>query len=244
MLSWRVMLLPYLGHADLYDKFKLDEPWDSAHNKPLSDQMPSVYRSLSTNAKLPGKTTYLAPIGKGLLFSGDKQGIGLRDVTDGTSNTIAILQADENHAVPWASPQDLAVDLKKPADGLVEYPGAGALVGISDGRVATLRKGIADKSLAALFTRNGNDEAPSGPPDVVAANLGREPARGRNGLGLFGFGLGDQEMDALGLPNLVLKGLGNQVGLHVYDTSPLFDFNLPSFLGESARAVSTAGAGE
>ena len=29
LLSWRVQILPYIDHADLYRKFKLDEPWDS-----------------------------------------------------------------------------------------------------------------------------------------------------------------------------------------------------------------------
>jgi hypothetical protein len=32
LLSWRVMLLPYLNEAELYQQFKLDEPWDSDHN--------------------------------------------------------------------------------------------------------------------------------------------------------------------------------------------------------------------
>ena len=34
-LSWRVALLPYLEQIPLYNKFKLDEPWDSPHNKAL-----------------------------------------------------------------------------------------------------------------------------------------------------------------------------------------------------------------
>ena len=28
------------------------------------------------------------------------------------------------------------------------------------------------------------------------------------------------------------KGIGNQVGMHVYDSVPTFDFNLTGFLGE------------
>ena len=43
LLSWRVAILPYLGHQDLYNKFNLDEPWDSAHNKALLKEMPSMY---------------------------------------------------------------------------------------------------------------------------------------------------------------------------------------------------------
>src|SRR5262249_55645747 len=43
LLSWRVALLPYLGEWDLYRKFKLDEPWDSPHNKALLPLMPEIY---------------------------------------------------------------------------------------------------------------------------------------------------------------------------------------------------------
>src|SRR5688500_11565979 len=31
LLSWRVALLPFIEHYQLYKKFKLDEPWDSPH---------------------------------------------------------------------------------------------------------------------------------------------------------------------------------------------------------------------
>jgi len=45
-LSWRVQILPYLGDdaaAKLHRRFKLDEPWDSAHNKALLAAMPRIY---------------------------------------------------------------------------------------------------------------------------------------------------------------------------------------------------------
>ena len=35
LLSWRVAILPYIDEKALYKKFKLDEPWDSPHNKEL-----------------------------------------------------------------------------------------------------------------------------------------------------------------------------------------------------------------
>jgi hypothetical protein len=42
-LSWRVAILPSLGERELYARFRLDEPWDGPHNKPLLDKMPAVY---------------------------------------------------------------------------------------------------------------------------------------------------------------------------------------------------------
>ena len=87
LLSWRVQILPYLDQAALYERFHLDEPWDSAHNKPLIALMPSVYQSLARE-KHDGTTTYLAPVGKGLAFEGDKK-LRMEDFRDGTSNTIS-----------------------------------------------------------------------------------------------------------------------------------------------------------
>ena len=45
LLSWRVAILPYLEEDGLYQSFKLDEPWDSPHNKPLLERMPRPLRS-------------------------------------------------------------------------------------------------------------------------------------------------------------------------------------------------------
>src|SRR5262249_19374530 len=39
--SWRVHLLPFLGEDKLYKEFRLNEPWDSDHNKKLLSRMPA-----------------------------------------------------------------------------------------------------------------------------------------------------------------------------------------------------------
>jgi hypothetical protein len=44
-----------------------------------------------------------------------------------------------------------------------------------------------------------------------------------------------QPPDAAALEQFLVKGIGNQIGLHVYDASPYFDFNLTGFLGETLR---------
>src|SRR5262249_12882572 len=43
-LSWRVALLPFLEQEPLYREFRLNEAWDSPHNKRLLARMPEVYR--------------------------------------------------------------------------------------------------------------------------------------------------------------------------------------------------------
>src|SRR5262249_7254639 len=43
LLSWRVAILPFIEEEALYRQFKLDEPWDSPHNKKLIPLMPKTY---------------------------------------------------------------------------------------------------------------------------------------------------------------------------------------------------------
>ena len=40
LLSWRVLLLPYLKEEKLFREFKLTEPWDGPHNSKLLTKMP------------------------------------------------------------------------------------------------------------------------------------------------------------------------------------------------------------
>ena len=44
-------------------------------------------------------------------------------------------------------------------------------------------------------------------------------------------GIPEKDAEALDLVKFVTKGLGNQVGLHIYDAPPMFDLNTPELLG-------------
>lgn len=59
LLSWRVRLLPYLGHAELHKQFRLNEPWNSKHNLPLVAKMPSEFEAPGGNAPA-GRTNYVS----------------------------------------------------------------------------------------------------------------------------------------------------------------------------------------
>ena len=45
LLSWRVAILPFIGEQNLYNRFRLDQPWDSPHNIALLPLMPALGRS-------------------------------------------------------------------------------------------------------------------------------------------------------------------------------------------------------
>ncbi len=75
LLSWRVALLPFLEQDNLYKQFKLDEPWDSAHNKPLARLVLKVYAPVDRATPDPSLTYYQVFVGKGTVFE-KRQGGG------------------------------------------------------------------------------------------------------------------------------------------------------------------------
>src|SRR5690606_17108762 len=125
LLSWRVHVLPFIEQQALYDQFHLDEPWDSEHNKALIAQMPEIFLSpKSGHTADQGLSNYVVPVGEEFLFDGTAEGASFRRVTDGTSNTIALLEVDDENAVPWTAPEDWEYDEENPTRGLFGiYPG-------------------------------------------------------------------------------------------------------------------------
>ena len=51
-LSWRVHILPFIEEAELYEQFRLDEPWDSPHNKKLIAKIPNVFQVANADVGL------------------------------------------------------------------------------------------------------------------------------------------------------------------------------------------------
>jgi RNA polymerase sigma-70 factor (ECF subfamily) len=151
VLSWRVALLPYLGQQELYRQFKLDEPWDSPHNRKLLDKMPAVFAPVHGKAQEVGRTYYQVFTGKGTVFEGTR-GVGIADIPDGTANTLLIVEAAS--AVPWTKPADLRYQEGKPLPKLGgQFPG-GFLAALADGSFQFLRSDIDPRQVRLMILRN------------------------------------------------------------------------------------------
>jgi prepilin-type processing-associated H-X9-DG protein len=158
LLSWRVLILPYLDQDALYKEFHLDEAWDSPHNKALIAKMPATYRCPNEGDDLAsqGKTRYLSPRGKATIFAGTET-VKLRDVTDGTSNTIMVVEAGDANAVVWTRPDDWDVDPQPNTAGVFGSHSGGTNVGFADGSVRFIGEKIKPATLRALMSRNGGE---------------------------------------------------------------------------------------
>jgi Protein of unknown function (DUF1559) len=110
LLSWRVAILPYIEEYALYKQFKLDEAWDSPHNKKLIDKMPKIYAAPAGKAEEPNVTFYQVLTGPDTLYPLPNSRRKMIDITDGLSNTLLVVEASK--AVPWSKPADIVVPAK------------------------------------------------------------------------------------------------------------------------------------
>ncbi len=157
LLSWRVAILPYIEQMELYNKFKLDEPWDSPHNKALINEMPPTFVCPSRANVQPGTTNYRVFVGNGAFFEKD-QGTAIANITDGTSNTLMVVEATE--AVPWTRPDsELPFDPNaKPSLCGAGSPHPGGFnAAMGDGSVRFIKNTIAVQVFKALITRAGGE---------------------------------------------------------------------------------------
>ena len=152
------LILPYIDSNGLYEQFHLDEPWDSPHNKPLSDQLPAVYECPSGMAP-PGQTTYEVVVDPGSMFTGEPVGVDLKSVTDGTANTLMVVEA--TNPVPWTKPEDLSTAAGDSIPGIGSKHPGGFNAAMVDGSIRFVRSSpsspLSPSSLKALVTRDGGE---------------------------------------------------------------------------------------
>jgi hypothetical protein len=168
LLSWRVLLLPYLEEEPLFKKFRLNEAWDSPHNIKLLDRMPKVYAPVGRGDFEPHRTFYQAFVGPGAAFEHGRK-LRFADFTDGVEDTIVLAEAGE--AVPWTKPDDLVYEPGQPLPtlgglfrgrtGIFDEPmkEPGFNVATAWGQVYFIPSDRLDlKVLRGLITRNGGEK--------------------------------------------------------------------------------------
>ena len=103
-----------------------------------------------------GMTRFLIPTGPGTVS--EKLGKPRATIRDGRSNTILLVEAEPQQAVPWTKPDDLPVDLENPLKGLRDARDAGFLAVMADGSVRQISGTVTAERLRALFTPSSRDD--------------------------------------------------------------------------------------
>jgi hypothetical protein len=118
--------------------------------------MPAVFQNPNLVTE-PGKTNYLAVVGTDCAFNGTKDGLKMQDITDGTSKTIAIVEADADQAVEWTKPDDWEYAAENPKAGLGTLRQGGWNAALCDGSVHFISNSLDVETLKAMFTRAGGE---------------------------------------------------------------------------------------
>ncbi|TWT88479.1 hypothetical protein Mal64_19620 [Pseudobythopirellula maris] len=185
LLSWRIELLPYLGHQQLYDQFDLSQPWYAPVNKRLLKHIPAVYQS---PAHFDEQTCYRIPIGNRTIYQ-KRRSVPPGLVEDGMSNTVMLVETDD--AVPWTAPTEYEFDGDHPAKGLGSLRAGEIYVAWANGMVGSVPVDAPEDSLRAMYTPDGGERfssaainKPIDPSRFAEATLAVEQPGAANGSGV------------------------------------------------------------
>lgn len=153
-MSWRVMLLPALGRADLFGRFDFSQPWDSPHNKELIKEIPIEYISPE---RADGYTCIQMLVGPGTACA-EVDPLDVRDFSDGVDNTALVVEVHKDLARPWTAPDDYALNpdtIQRDLFGM-RQDACFAIFGGKMG-VRLIAADISDPQLLALFSPSGGE---------------------------------------------------------------------------------------
>ncbi len=161
--SWRVLLLPDLGYAELYDQYRFDQPWNGPHNRQLLARMPAVYGCPADRERAAWITNYFAIVGPQTAWP-EHCALSAKHVKDGTSNTVCLMESIDT-GIAWLEPRDLNyADLKKggyhsnPRPSLRHTEMMRLL--IMDGSLQKVNRNLKEASFLAICTPAGGRPFP------------------------------------------------------------------------------------
>lgn len=178
--SWRVLILPYLGHQELFDRYDFNEPWDGPHNRTLLADRPSVYYCPGDEyAKSFNRTNYVAIVGSHAAW-GKNRLKGLQNISGEKLSATVLLAETADVDIKWTEPRDISLDeLARAESGkdvvtvrskhgcyghglLYDYEAESpdvAQMAFADGHVTSIfRKPLTIESVSKLLTIGGYDE--------------------------------------------------------------------------------------
>jgi hypothetical protein len=161
-LSWRVLLLPHLDAAELYALFRLDEPWDSAHNRQLLKCLPPVYRIPGVETQ-PGQTAVVGLFGRQAVFAPCRLVCDEDCRRDPASVALAVV-ASREHAVAWTQPADLPVDREARFAEQLDWRDDATLVLLYNGSLRRMQRTMSPHDWLQVADRGDEIPWPEGVP--------------------------------------------------------------------------------
>lgn len=107
MHSWRVLIAPFVEKSSFHASYDYGKPWNDPTNLALTKGH-RLFRSPFDSQGPPTNTNYVAIVGPGTMWPGE-HGMPISGITDGTSNTIMIVEIT-NSDIHWMEPRDLPIE--------------------------------------------------------------------------------------------------------------------------------------
>jgi Protein of unknown function (DUF1559) len=160
MHSWRVLILPFLEQAALYNAYNFAEPWDGPNNRKLADRIGSIYLRSGLDSSQSETTSFVAVVGAETAWPGSRA-LGHKDLGDGPQNTLLVVEVPDGR-FRWMEPKDLEFDrmsfrINDPSGRGLGSRLGGARVVAADGMVRTLPDNFDPNTLRAMLTANGGE---------------------------------------------------------------------------------------
>lgn len=156
--SWRILILPFIEHNELYEEYDFAQPWDGPNNRKLAERIPRLFVFHGSERKGPPVTNYLAVVGEETVWSGTRL-VSEKDVKDGTGMTIVLVE-NLGAGVHWMEPRDLVLDegnlgINTPKG--ISSPYVDPAVATLDTAVFRLRPHMEPRLLRAMLTIRGGE---------------------------------------------------------------------------------------
>jgi len=157
--SWRVLILPYIEQRDLYEKIRLDEPWDSEHNRQFHTEAPTIFRCPSGSppetvpVPAPAACFYSVIDGAEAAFFGSQT----RSKADVKELRETIFLVERRIPVNWMDPSNemtfetACKGINADAMGISSYHTKGAHIALGDGYVRFLSDSIDSETLRKML---------------------------------------------------------------------------------------------
>ena len=154
--SWRTLILPFFDQRPLYETIDLSKPWNDPVNAEAYKTVVHGYLCPSTAVEAT-HTTYLAVVTPDSVIR-PSQSCKIKEVTDGTAETLMIVEVPPEKAVHWMAPVDADEQTLLTKTGKKKLAHTGGWVGaLVDGSARFFSEMIKDEQIHALSTVNGGE---------------------------------------------------------------------------------------
>ena len=152
LLSWRVALLPFMGHEELFRKFNLEEPWDSDHNRKLLSEIPEefLYADLDDQTL----TRIAMPSGRSMFWNPNSDFTYDR-CRDGLKHSVLFYETSK--PIPWTKPTEPLIESDNPHKSIYWHSNELGYVATASHEQKRIGEKMSKDDLTSVLTANGGE---------------------------------------------------------------------------------------